>query len=53
MQGLLDDIGSNVSRLAKVFPVHSYLGNFTIFINHAHAKIEALYPEIDQMDFYR
>ncbi|XP_044219525.1 prominin-1-A isoform X10 [Thunnus albacares] len=53
VQSLVDDIGNNISSISKVFPVQSSLSNFTIFISHAHAKIEDHYPEIDQMDFYR
>ncbi|CAJ1059100.1 prominin-1-A isoform X4 [Xyrichtys novacula] len=53
VKGLVDGIGNNISSFSKVFPVQSCLSNFTIFINHAHAKIEDQYPEIDQMDFYR
>lgn len=50
---LVDGIGNNISSFSKVFPVQSCLSNFTIFINHVHAKIEDHYPEIDKMDFYR
>uniref|UniRef100_A0A8D0CUL7 Prominin 1a n=1 Tax=Sander lucioperca TaxID=283035 RepID=A0A8D0CUL7_SANLU len=50
---LVDDIGKNISSYSKVFPVQSSLSNFTIFVSHAHAKIEDYYPEIDRMDFYR
>lgn len=50
---LVDDIGKNITRFSKVFPVQSCLSNFTIFISHAQAKIEDYYPEIDQLDFYR
>lgn len=53
VQSLVDGIGKNISSFSKVFPVQSCLSNFTIFISHAHAKIEDHYPEIDQMDFYR
>nr|XP_020504133.1 prominin-1-A-like isoform X3 [Labrus bergylta] len=53
VQGLVDGIGNNISSFSKIFPVQNCLSNFTIFINHAHAKIEDQYPEIDQMDFYR
>nr|XP_046262470.1 prominin-1-A isoform X2 [Scatophagus argus] len=53
VQGLMDGIGTNISRFSKVFPVQSCLSNFTILISHAHAKIEDYYPEIDKMDFYR
>uniref|UniRef100_A0A665U1Q6 Prominin 1a n=1 Tax=Echeneis naucrates TaxID=173247 RepID=A0A665U1Q6_ECHNA len=50
---LVDGIGNNISSFSKAFPVQSCLSNFTIFISHAHAKIEDYYPEIDQLDFYR
>uniref|UniRef100_A0AAV2MHV8 Prominin-1-A-like n=1 Tax=Knipowitschia caucasica TaxID=637954 RepID=A0AAV2MHV8_KNICA len=50
---LVNEIGKNITRFSKEFPVQSCLSNFTIFISHAHAKIEDYYPEIDQMDFYR
>ncbi|XP_061747606.1 prominin-1-A isoform X2 [Nerophis ophidion] len=53
VQSVLDDVGSNISGFAKVFPVQKSLDDFTIFISHAHAKIEDHYPDIDQMDFYR
>ncbi|XP_059202540.1 prominin-1-A isoform X1 [Centropristis striata] len=53
VQSLVDGIGNNISSFSKVFPLQSSLSNFTIFISHAHAKIEDHYPEIDQMDFYR
>lgn len=53
VQSLVDGIGKNISGFSKVFPVQSCLSNFTIFISHAHAKIEDHYPEIDKMDFYR
>ncbi|XP_028444714.1 prominin-1-A isoform X8 [Perca flavescens] len=53
VQSLVDDIGKNISSYSKVFPVQSSLSNLTIFISHAHAKIEDYYPEIDRMDFYR
>ncbi|KAK7922187.1 hypothetical protein WMY93_009089 [Mugilogobius chulae] len=53
VRGLVDDIGKNITKFSKVFPVQSSLSNFTIFISHAHAKIEDYYPEIDQVDFYR
>ncbi|XP_078025656.1 prominin-1-A isoform X3 [Epinephelus lanceolatus] len=53
VQSLVDGIGNNISSFSKVFPVQSCLANFTIFISHAHAKIEDYYPEIDKLDFYR
>ncbi|XP_023815238.1 prominin-1-A isoform X4 [Oryzias latipes] len=53
VQSLMDGIGNNISTFSKVFPVQSFLSNYTIFISHAHAKIEDCYPEIDKIDFYR
>ncbi|KAM4555195.1 prominin-1-A isoform 1-T2 [Odontesthes bonariensis] len=53
VENLVDGIGNNISSFSKAFPVQSCLSNFTIFISHAHAKIEDYYPEIDKMDFYR
>ncbi|XP_067374072.1 prominin-1-A isoform X2 [Channa argus] len=53
VQYMVDGIGNNITSFSKRFPVQSCLSNFTIFINHAHAKIEDYYPEIDKMDFYR
>nr|XP_057920986.1 prominin-1-A isoform X1 [Doryrhamphus excisus] len=53
VQSLVSDIGSNISNFSKAFPVQSSLSNFTIFISHAHAKIEDHYPDIDRLDFYR
>ncbi|XP_069387117.1 prominin-1-A isoform X7 [Paralichthys olivaceus] len=53
VQNLVDGIGHNISSFSKAFPVQSFLSNFTIYISHAHAKIEDHYPEIDKMDFYR
>uniref|UniRef100_A0A672G866 Prominin-1-A-like n=1 Tax=Salarias fasciatus TaxID=181472 RepID=A0A672G866_SALFA len=50
---LVDGIGHNISSFSKAFPLQSCLSNFTIFISHAHAKIEDYYPEIDKLDFYR
>ncbi|KAM9850397.1 prominin-1-A [Aulostomus maculatus] len=53
VRSLMDGIGNNISSFSKAFPVQSCLSNFTIFVSHAHAKIEDHYPEIDKMDFYR
>uniref|UniRef100_A0A8C2IS48 Prominin 1a n=1 Tax=Cyprinus carpio TaxID=7962 RepID=A0A8C2IS48_CYPCA len=50
---LLDDVGSNVTTFTKLFPVHSTLTNFTKMISHTHSQIEDIYPQVDQMDFYR
>uniref|UniRef100_A0A3Q2CZJ4 Prominin 1a n=1 Tax=Cyprinodon variegatus TaxID=28743 RepID=A0A3Q2CZJ4_CYPVA len=53
IQNLVGSVGNNITSFSKVFPVQTCLSNFTIFISHAHAKIEDYYPEIDQIDFYR
>ncbi|XP_016409291.1 prominin-1-A-like isoform X5 [Sinocyclocheilus rhinocerous] len=50
---LLDDIGSNITTFSKLFLVHSSLTNFTKMISHTHSQIEDIYPQVDQMDFYR
>ncbi|XP_051716293.1 prominin-1-A isoform X1 [Ctenopharyngodon idella] len=50
---LLEDIGSNITTFTRLFPVHSSLTNFTKMITHTHSQIEDIYPQIDQMDFYR
>lgn len=53
VKGMLDKIGSEITNFAKMFPVESSLTNFTIFLSHKQKDIEAYYPQIDQMDFYR
>nr|XP_043884325.1 prominin 1 b isoform X3 [Solea senegalensis] len=53
VKGMLDKIGTEINNFAKMFPVESSLANFTIFLNEGQMKIEAFYPQIDQMDFYR
>ncbi|XP_016350207.1 prominin-1-A-like isoform X7 [Sinocyclocheilus anshuiensis] len=50
---LLDDIGSNITTFNKLFLVHSSLTNFTKMISHTHSQIKDIYPQVDQMDFYR
>lgn len=50
---MLDKIGSEIMAFSKMFPVEASLANFTIFLNERHKRIESLYPQIDQMDFYR
>ncbi|XP_067244966.1 prominin-1-A isoform X1 [Chanodichthys erythropterus] len=50
---LLNDIGSNITTFTRLFPIHSSLTNFTKMITHTHSQIEDIYPQIDQMDFYR
>ncbi|XP_070683792.1 prominin 1 b [Pempheris klunzingeri] len=53
VKGMLDKIGTEISSFAKMFPVEASLANFTIFLNQGQKNIEAFYPQIDQMDFYR
>ncbi|XP_063046691.1 prominin-1-A isoform X2 [Engraulis encrasicolus] len=53
VRDMLDGIGANITGFSKLFPVHNSLTNFTIYISHAHSKIEDIYPEIDRYDFYR
>ncbi|XP_052471225.1 prominin-1-A isoform X4 [Carassius gibelio] len=50
---LLDEIGSNITSFTKLFPVQSSVSNFTKMISHTHSQIEDIYPQVDQMDFYR
>ncbi|XP_072520287.1 prominin-1-A isoform X3 [Salminus brasiliensis] len=53
VRDLLDGIGNNITSFSKLFPVQSSLNNFTVLISHTHSHIEDIYPEIDQVDFYR
>ncbi|XP_033480389.1 prominin 1 b isoform X3 [Epinephelus lanceolatus] len=53
VKGMLDKIGTEINSFSKMFPVEASLANFTIFLNDGQKKIEAYYPQIDQMDFYR
>lgn len=53
VKGMLDKIGTEITSFSKMFPVEASLANFTIFLNEGQKKIEAYYPQIDQMDFYR
>ncbi|KAK7929129.1 hypothetical protein WMY93_005524 [Mugilogobius chulae] len=50
---MLDKIGSEITNFAKMFPIEASLANFTLFLNEGQKNIEAHYPQIDQMDFYR
>lgn len=50
---MLDKIGAEITAFSKMFPVEASLSNFTNFLNERHRSIEAFYPQIDQMDFYR
>lgn len=53
VKGMLDKIGTEITNFAKMFPVEASLANFTIFLNQGQKNIEAYYPQVDQMDFYR
>lgn len=53
VKGMLDKIGIEINAFAKMFPVEASLANFTIFLTERQRAIEAFYPEMDQMDFYR
>ncbi|XP_047434193.1 prominin 1 b isoform X2 [Mugil cephalus] len=53
VKGMLDKIGAEITGFSKMFPVEASLANFTIFLNERQRSIEALYPQMDQMDFYR
>ncbi|XP_028270146.1 prominin 1 b isoform X3 [Parambassis ranga] len=53
VKGMLDKIGTEIIGFSKMFPVEASLANFTIFLNERQKSIEALYPQMDQMDFYR
>uniref|UniRef100_A0A3B3B9E9 Prominin 1 b n=1 Tax=Oryzias melastigma TaxID=30732 RepID=A0A3B3B9E9_ORYME len=53
VKGMLDKIGAEITAFSKMFPVEASLSNFTNFLNERHRSIEAFYPQIDQMDFYR
>ncbi|XP_029003540.1 prominin 1 b [Betta splendens] len=53
VKGMLDKIGTEINSYAKMFPIEASLANFTIYINNSQKKIEAYYPQIDQLDFYR
>ncbi|KAI1883694.1 hypothetical protein AGOR_G00234190 [Albula goreensis] len=50
---MLDDVGTNITKFSKMFPVEDSLSNFTKYISHTQSKIEDYYPQIDQIDFYR
>ncbi|KAM9363545.1 prominin 1 b [Symphorus nematophorus] len=53
VKGMLDKIGTEINGFSKMFPVEASLANFTIFLNQGQKNIEAYYPQLDQMDFYR
>lgn len=53
VKGMLDKVSTEINGFAKMFPVEASLANFTTFLNERQKSIEAFYPQMDQMDFYR
>ncbi|XP_061102866.1 prominin-1-A-like [Conger conger] len=53
VKSVLDSIGGNITAFAKMFPIQGSLANFTLFLTEKQMMMEAFYPQIDQMDFYR
>uniref|UniRef100_A0A672NZB4 Prominin-1-A-like n=1 Tax=Sinocyclocheilus grahami TaxID=75366 RepID=A0A672NZB4_SINGR len=53
VKGLLDKSGGEIVAFTKMFPVEPALENFTKFLTESQKNIEAYYPQIDQLDFYR
>uniref|UniRef100_A0A8C2JSZ2 Prominin 1 b n=1 Tax=Cyprinus carpio TaxID=7962 RepID=A0A8C2JSZ2_CYPCA len=53
MKGLLDKSGGEIIGFTKMFPLEPALENFTKFLTESQKNIEAYYPQIDQLDFYR
>ncbi|XP_026127037.1 prominin-1-A-like [Carassius auratus] len=53
VKGLLDKSGGEIVAFTKMFPVEHALENFTKFLTESQKNIEAYYPQIDQLDFYR
>ncbi|XP_053087099.1 prominin 1 b isoform X3 [Pangasianodon hypophthalmus] len=53
VKALLDKSGAEIVAFTNTFPVEPALENFTRFLTEAEKDIEALYPQIDQFDFYR
>ncbi|XP_051983504.1 prominin-1-A-like isoform X2 [Xyrauchen texanus] len=53
VKSLLDKSGGEIIGFTKMFPVEPALENFTKFLTESQKSIEAFYPQIDQMDFYR
>ncbi|XP_029600072.1 prominin-1-A isoform X2 [Salmo trutta] len=53
VKAMLDKIGLEIIGFSKMFPVEASLANFTIFLSQSQKNMEAFYPQIDQMDFYR
>lgn len=53
VKGMLDKVGGEVIGFTKMFPLEPALVNFTKFLTDSQKNIEAYYPQIDQLDFYR
>ncbi|XP_055766381.1 prominin-1-A-like [Salvelinus fontinalis] len=53
VKALMDKIGVEIIGFSKMFPVEASLANFTIFLSQGQKNMEAYYPQMDQMDFYR
>ncbi|XP_077059901.1 prominin 1 b isoform X7 [Siphateles boraxobius] len=53
VKGLLDKSCGEIIGFTKMFPVEPALENFTKFLTESQKNIEAYYPQIDQLDFYR
>lgn len=53
VKGMLDKSGAEIIGFTKMFPVEPALQNFSKFLTDSQKNIEAYYPQIDQLDFYR
>ncbi|XP_058241056.1 prominin 1 b isoform X2 [Hemibagrus wyckioides] len=53
VKALLDKSGAEITAFTSAFPVESALENFTRFLTEGQKNIEAFYPQIEQLDFYR
>ncbi|XP_030643910.1 prominin 1 b [Chanos chanos] len=53
IKALLDKSGGEIIGFTKMFPVEPAVANFTKFLMDSQKNIEAFYPQIDQLDFYR
>uniref|UniRef100_A0A3B3QMB8 Prominin 1 b n=1 Tax=Paramormyrops kingsleyae TaxID=1676925 RepID=A0A3B3QMB8_9TELE len=52
-QDILDGISTNIASFSKMFPIHTSMYNFTVYLTQSQVKIEVFYPQIELMDFYR
>uniref|UniRef100_A0A8C2BDJ9 Prominin 1 b n=1 Tax=Cyprinus carpio TaxID=7962 RepID=A0A8C2BDJ9_CYPCA len=53
-EGVFINLSSGeIVAFTKMFPVEPALENFTKFLTESQKNIEAYYPQIDQLDFYR